>query len=211
MASNENRLILIKEIHHRVKNNLQILSSFLNLEKRAYKNDPDLIIEHMQTRLNSLALLHEKTYNSQDFKNINLKDYLIDHDRKTMGVVDFPNKIEFETYVDENLELSLEVITPLLLIIDEITMNSIKHAFPDTSSNNKITKEIRSVGNNAAELIIKDNGVGIEDSNKMSKNLGCEIIKSLTKQLGGKIIMFNQDKGTAYKLTFPTQMEHTME
>ena len=154
MASNENRLILIKEIHHRVKNNLQILSSFLNLEKRAYKNDPDLIIEHMQTRLNSLALLHEKTYNSQDFKNINLKDYLIDHDRKTMGVVDFPNKIEFETYVDENLELSLEVITPLLLIIDEITMNSIKHAFPDTSSNNKITKEIRSVGNNAAELII---------------------------------------------------------
>lgn len=211
MASNENRLILIKEIHHRVKNNLQILSSFLNLEKRAYKNDPDLIIEHMQTRLNSLALLHEKTYNSQDFKNINLKDYLIDHDRKTMSVVDFPNKIEFETYVDENLELSLEVITPLLLIIDEITMNSIKHAFPDTSSNNKITKEIRSVGNNAAELIIKDNGVGIEDSNKMSKNLGCEIIKSLTKQLGGKIIMFNQDKGTAYKLTFPTQMEHTME
>ena len=211
MASNENRLILIKEIHHRVKNNLQILSSFLNLEKRAYKNDPDLIIEHMQTRLNSLALLHEKTYNSQDFKNINLKDYLIDHDRKTMGVVDFPNKIEFETYVDENLELSLEVITPLLLIIDEITMNSIKHAFPDTSSNNKITKEIRSVGNNAAELIIKDNGVGIEDSNKMSKNLGCEIIKSLTKQLGGKVIMFNQDKGTAYKLTFPTQMEHTME
>ena len=211
MASNENRLILIKEIHHRVKNNLQILSSFLNLEKRAYKNNPGLIIEHMQTRLNSLALLHEKTYNSQDFKNINLKDYLIDHDRKTMDVVDFPNKIEFETYVDENLELSLEVITPLLLIIDEITMNSIKHAFPDTSSNNKITKEIRSVGNNAAELIIKDNGVGIGDSNKMSKNLGCEIIKSLTKQLGGNIIMFNQDNGTAYKLTFPTQMEHTIE
>ena len=211
MVSNENRLILIKEIHHRVKNNLQILSSFLNLEKRAYKNNPGLIIEHMQTRLNSLALLHEKTYNSQDFKNINLKDYLIDHDRKTMDVVDFPNKIEFETYVDEDLELSLEVITPLLLIIDEITMNSIKHAFPDTSSNNKITKEIRSVGNNAAELIIKDNGVGIGDSNKMSKNLGCEIIKSLTKQLGGNIIMFNQDNGTAYKLTFPTQMEHTIE
>mgnify|MGYP002514473059 CR=1 FL=1 len=124
-----------------------------------------------------------------------------------MGVVDFPNKIEFETYVDENLELSLEVITPLLLIIDEITMNAVKHAFPDkTSSNNKITKEIRNVGNNTAELIIKDNGVGIGDSNKMSKNLGCEIIKSLTKQLGGKIIMFNQDKGTAYKILFCTDV-----
>ena len=114
----------------------------------------------MQTRLNSLALLHEKTYNSKDFKNINLKDYLIDHDRKMINVVDFPKNIEFETYVDEDLELSLQVITPLLLIIDEITMNAIKHAFPNkTSANNKITKEIRSVGNDTAELIIKDNGV----------------------------------------------------
>ena len=212
MASNDNRLILIKEIHHRVKNNLQILSSFLNLEKRAYKDNPNLIIEHMQTRLNSLALLHEKTYNSKDFKNINLKDYLIDHDRKMINVVDFPKNIEFETYVDEDLELSLEVITPLLLIIDEITMNAIKHAFPNkTSANNKITKEIRSVGNDTAELIIKDNGVGIDDSDNISSNLGCEIIKSLTKQLGGHISLIKQEKGTAYKLIFSTQMEHTIE
>lgn len=212
IVSNENRLILIKEIHHRVKNNLQILNSFLNLEKRAYKNDPDLIIDHMQTRLNSLALLHEKTYNSQDFKNINLKDYLIDHDMQTINVVDIPKNIEFETYVDEDLKLSIEVITPLLLIIDEITMNAIKHAFPDkTSSNNKITKEIRNIDSNTAELIIRDNGVGIKDTDDISKNLGCEIIKSLTKQLGGNVCLVKQDKGTAYRLIFPTQMEHTIE
>ena len=212
IASNENRLILIKEIHHRVKNNLQILNSFLNLERRAYRNKPDLIINHMQTRLNSLALLHEKTYNSKDFKNINLKDYLIDHDRKTKNVVDFPKNIEFETYVDEDLELSLEVITPLLLIIDEITMNAIKHAFPDkASANNKLTKEIRNIGNNTAELIIKDNGVGMDDSDNISTNLGCEIIKSLTKQLGGHISLIKQERGTAYKLVFSTQMEHTIE
>ena len=212
IVSNENRLILIKEIHHRVKNNLQILSSFLNLEKRAYKDNPNLIIEHMQTRLNSLALLHEKTYNSHDFKNINLRDYLVDHDKQTINVVDIPENIEFETYVDEDLVLSIEVITPLLLIIDEITMNAIKHAFPDkTSSNNKITKEIRNIGNNTAELIIKDNGVGIKDTNNISTNLGCEIIKSLTKQLGGNVSMIKQEKGTAYRLVFPTQMEHTIE
>ena len=101
VESNEIQLILIKEIHHRVKNNLQVLNSFLNLEKRAYKNDPNLIIEHMQTRLASLALLHEKTYHSKDFKNINLKEYMIDHDRQTKGLVDLPAGIEFETYVDE--------------------------------------------------------------------------------------------------------------
>ena len=212
IVSNENRLILIKEIHHRVKNNLQILSSFLNLERRAYKNDPDLIIDHMQTRLNSLALLHEKTYNSQDFKNINLKDYLIEHDKQTINVVDIPKNIEFETHVDEDLALSIEVITPLLLIIDEITMNAIKHAFPDkTSPNNKITKEIRNIDINTAELIIKDNGVGIKDAENISTNLGCEIIKSLTKQLGGNVSLIKQDKGTAYRLIFPTQMEHTIE
>ena len=212
IASNENRLILIKEIHHRVKNNLQILNSFLNLERRAYRNNPDLIINHMQTRLNSLALLHEKTYNSQDFKNINLKDYLIDHDMQTINVVDIPKHIEFETYVDEDLELSIEVITPLLLIIDEITMNAIKHAFPDkSSSNNKIIKEIRNIGNNTGELIIKDNGVGIKDTDNISKNLGCEIIKSLTKQLGGDVSLIKQENGTAYRLIFPTQMEHTID
>ncbi|WP_296806534.1 histidine kinase dimerization/phosphoacceptor domain -containing protein [uncultured Methanobrevibacter sp.] len=212
IASNENRLILIKEIHHRVKNNLQILNSFLNLERRAYRNKPDLIINHMQTRLNSLALLHEKTYNSQDFKNINLKDYLIDHDMQTINVVDIPKHIEFETYVDEDLELSIEVITPLLLIIDEITMNAIKHAFPDkSSSNNKIIKEIRNIGNNTGELIIKDNGVGIKDTDNISKNLGCEIIKSLTKQLGGDVSLIKQENGIAYRLIFPTQMEHTID
>ena len=212
IKSNESRLILIKEIHHRVKNNLQVLSSFLNLEKRAYKDDPDLIIEHMQTRLNSLALLHEKTYNSQNFKNINLKDYLLDHDNQTMNVVDSPNNIEFETIVDENIELSIEVITPLLLIIDEITMNAIKHAFPDKiSSNNKITKSIKCIGNNTAELIIKDNGVGMKDTSKITKNLGCEIIKSLTRQLEGEISLLDEENGTGYRLLFPIKMEHTIE
>jgi two-component sensor histidine kinase len=211
IQSNDQRLILIKEIHHRVKNNLQILNSFLNLEKRAYANDPNLIIEHMQTRLASLALLHEKTYNSKDFKNINLKDYLENHDRQTRNVIDSPNPIEFETHVDGDLNLTIEVITPLLLIIDEITMNAVKHAFPDSSKNNRITKTVRKLDNHTAELIIEDNGVGMNDLDNITKNLGCEIIKSLTKQLGGKISLVKREKGTAYKLIFPTEMKHTME
>ena len=156
IESNEQRLILIKEVHHRVKNNLQILNSFLNLEKRAYHNDPNLIIE-------------------------------------------------------EDINLALEVITPLLLIIDELTMNAIKHAFPDkTAPNKKIIKEIIKSDNNTATLIIKDNGVGIKDPKTISKNLGCEIVKSLTKQLGGKISLIETENGTAYKLIFPIEMEHTI-
>lgn len=209
--SNDNRLILIQEVHHRVKNNLQILNSFLNLEKRAYRNNPDLVIEHMQTRLTSLALLHEKTYKSKDFKNINLKDYMIDHDKQTMSVVGARKHVRFETHVDDDLNLTLEVITPLLLIIDEITINAIKHAFPDSSTDNQITKSIKNLGNNTAELIISDNGVDFDDLDAITKNLGCEIIKSLTKQLSGKISLVNQKQGTTYKLIFPTKMEHTIE
>ena len=211
MISNDQRLVLIKEIHHRVKNNLQVLNSFLNLEKRAYKNEPDLVIEHMQTRLISLALLHEKTYNSQDLKNINLKDYIADHDMQTRNVVDSPYHIEFETDVEEDLYLSIDVITPLLLIIDEITMNAIKHAFPDKSSDNKITKSIRSLDSNTAELIIGDNGVGIHDVKHISKNLGCDIIKSLTNQLEGSIHIIEHEHGTGYRLVFHKELEHTIE
>lgn len=212
VESNEIQAILIKEIHHRVKNNLQVLNSFLNLEKRAYKNDPNLVIEHMQTRLTSLALLHEKTYHSKDFKNINLKEYMVDHDMRTKGLVDMPTGIEFETYVDEDLNLSIDVITPLLLIIDELTMNAIKHAFPDkTMPNKKITKEMKKLDNNTARVIVKDNGVGIKDPKNISKNLGCEIIKSLTKQLGGNISLIEHKNGTSYELIFPIKMKHTME
>lgn len=211
IESNEQRLILIKEIHHRVKNNLQILNSFLNLEKRAYRNDPNLIIEHMQTRLTSLALLHEKTYKSRDFKNINLEEYLLDQDSQTKGLIELPVEVEFETHVDEDLNLTIEVITPLLLIIDELTMNAIKHAFPDKSApNKKIIKKITKLDDDAAMLIIKDNGIGIKNPKKITKNLGCEIVKSLTKQLGGNISLIETENGTAYRLIFPTKMEHTI-
>ena len=210
IESNKQKLILINEIHHRVKNNLQVLNSFLNLEKRAYKNNPNLIIAHMQTRLTSLALLHEKTYGTKDFKNINVKEYMIDHDEKTGQFVELPEGIDFETHIDEDLSLTIEILTPLLLIIDEITMNALKHAFPDNMPNKKITKKITKLDDKTARLIIKDNGVGIKDTKKITKNLGCEIIKSLTKQIGGKICLIECENGTAYQLIFPIKMEHTI-
>ena len=212
MEANEHQKVLIKEVHHRVKNNLQVLNSFLNLEKRAYKNKPNIIIDHMQSRLSSLAILHEKTYNTTDFKNINLKEYIEDQDSQLRGLIGLRDGIEFESEVDGDLVLTIEVITPLLLVIDELTMNAIKHAFPDkTMQNKKIIKKIYKIDNENAQLILQDNGVGIDDPDKITKNLGCEIIKNLTKQLDGHIKLFQHENGTGYKLTFPITMEHTIE
>ena len=210
--ANEHQLVLIKEVHHRVKNNLQVLNSFLNLEKRAYKDNPGLIIDHMQTRLTSLALLHEKTYNTTDFKNINLRDFILDQDDQLRNIVGMRDGVELESCVDEDLNLTIEVITPLLLIVDELTMNAIKHAFPDKSvPDKKITKIIRRIDDGRAELIVQDNGVGIENPSEVSSNLGCEIIKSLTRQLDGEIKLIEHKNGTGYRLVFPIEMKHTIE
>lgn len=210
--ANEHQTILIKEVHHRVKNNLQVLNSFLNLEKRAYKNKPNVIIDHMQSRLSSLAILHEKTYNTTDFKNINLKEYIVDQDSQLRGLIGLRDGIEFESEVDEDINLTIEVITPLLLVIDELTMNAIKHAFPDKTAPNKVIyKKITKLDDETGQLILKDNGVGIEDPSKITKNLGCEIIRNLTKQLDGHIELYQHENGTGYRLTFPLDMEHTIE
>lgn len=212
MEANEHQTVLIKEVHHRVKNNLQVLNSFLNLEKRAYKDKPNIIIDHMQSRLSSLAILHEKTYNTTDFKNINLAEYIADQDGQLRSLIGLRDGIEFESEVDEDLNLTIEVITPLLLVIDELTMNAIKHAFPDkTVPNKKIIKKITKIDDDTAQLILRDNGVGIEDPKSITKNLGCEIIKNLTKQLDGHIELFQHENGTGYKLIFPINMEHTIE
>lgn len=212
IEANERQSILIKEVHHRVKNNLQVLNSFLNLEKRAYKDKPNIIIDHMQSRLSSLAILHEKTYNTTDFKNINLKDYIVDQDSQLRGLIGLRDGIEFRSEVDEGINLTIEVITPLLLVIDELTMNAIKHAFPDKTEPNKVIyKKITKLDDETGQLILKDNGVGIDNPSKITKNLGCEIIKNLTKQLNGKIELYQHENGTGYKLVFPLDMEHTIE
>ncbi len=210
--ANEHQIILIKEVHHRVKNNLQILNSFLNLEKRAYKNQPNIIIDHMQSRLSSLALLHEKTYNTTDFKNINLQDYIEDQDSKLRNLIGLRDGIEFTSEVKDDINLSIEIITPLLLVVDELTMNSIKHAFPDPEMKNKtISKVFRKLDENTGELIIKDNGVGIDKTKKdMKQSLGCEIIKNLTRQLDGSISHIDVENGTGFRLLFPLTMEHTI-
>ena len=211
IESNERQLVLIKELHHRVKNNLQIINSFLNLEKRAYKNCPELVIEHMQTRLNSLALLHEKTYNSPDFKNISLNECLSDQDYSTIKLINSPMEIEVKTHVDEDINLSIEVITPLLLIIDELTMIAIRNAFPDKTTLKKISKNVTMSDEDTAILTFELIGIGIKDSKDITDTIGCEIVKSLSKQLDGTLTPIKNENGMVYELFFTIEMVHTIQ
>ena len=211
IKSNATKNILIKEVHHRVKNNLQVLSSFLNLERRAYGDNPNRILDNMQARLSSLALLHEKTYNTEDFININLEDYMRDQD-STLHMLFGAKNINFTSEVDPEIHLSIDVITPLLLIVDELTMNAIKHAFPDPDMPDKtISKKIEFVDEHICELILRDNGVGLKDPDALiNHNLGWEIINNLTRQINGELEILDCEVGTGFKILFPVNLEHTI-
>ena len=212
IESNATKNILIKEVHHRVKNNLQVLSSFLNLERRAYGNNPNSILDNMQARLSSLALLHEKTYNTEDFININLEDYMTDQD-STLHSLFGAKDINFTSDVNPEIHLSMDVITPLLLIVDELTMNAIKHAFPDPDMPNKtISKKIDYVDDHVCELILRDNGVGIESPDSLiNHNLGWEIINNLTRQINGELEILDCEVGTGFRIVFPENFDHTID
>ena len=212
IKSNATKNILIKEVHHRVKNNLQVLNSFLNLEKRAYGDNPNRILDNMQARLSSLALLHEKTYNTDDFININLEDYMKDQD-STLHMLFGAKNINFTSDVDPRIHLSMDVITPLLLIVDELTMNAIKHAFPDPDMPNKtISKKIEFIDDHICELILKDNGVGLKDPDALvNHNLGWEIINNLTRQINGELELLDCEVGTGFRIIFPVNFKHTID
>ena len=212
IKSNATKNILIKEVHHRVKNNLQVLNSFLNLERREYKNNPNRILDNMQARLASLALLHEKTYNTDDFININLEDYMKDQD-STLEMLFRAKNINFTSQVNSDIHLSIDVITPLLLIVDELTMNAIKHAFPDPDMENKtISKEINFIDESICELILRDNGVGLKDPDSLiNHNLGWEIINNLTRQINGELEILDCEIGTGFRIIFPVNFDHTLE
>ena len=211
IKSNATKNILIKEVHHRVKNNLQVLSSFLNLERREYKDNPNRILDNMQARLSSLALLHEKTYNTEDFININLGDYMKDQD-SILHTLFAAKGINFTSNVDPRIYLSIDVITPLLLIVDELTMNAIKHAFPDPDMPNKtISKKIDFIDEHICELILRDNGVGLESPKSLTNhNLGWEIINNLTRQINGELEILDCEVGTGFRIIFPVNFEHTI-
>ncbi len=211
IRSNATKNILIKEVHHRVKNNLQVLNSFLNLERREYADNPNRILDNMQARLSSLALLHEKTYNTDDFININLQDYMKDQD-ETLHMLFGAKDINFTSEVDPKIHLSIDVITPLLLIVDELTMNAIKHAFPDHDMPNKtISKKIDFVDEHICKLILRDNGVGLKDPNALiNHNLGWEIINNLTRQINGELEILDCEVGTGFKILFPVNFDHTI-
>jgi two-component system, sensor histidine kinase PdtaS len=199
---------LLKEIHHRVKNNLTVISSLLNLQSRYIKDKDDLMMfKESQSRAKSMALIHQKLYATTDLKRIDFRDYIstLAHEMFNTYVSD-SSKIKLDLNVDDVM-LDIDTAIPLGLILNELLTNSLKYAFPasDVDSNNKIG-HIR-VGlvknNNIYTLSVEDDGIGFpEDIDLENTNsLGLRLINTLTEQIKGKMYI-KGGNGTSFKIEF---------
>ena len=202
----ENKSILLKEIHHRIKNNLQIVSALLDLQTEQIQDRAaQILLEKSQARIQTMALIHEKLYNSQNLERVNFLEYVTSLSRYLYDsfIQDFK---QIQITLDlEPTELSLDLATPCGLIINELVVNSLQHGFV-----NQATGEIKIKFKKYAEsyyLCIQDNGSGSNlEFNTISNNtqfLGLSLVESLVeKQLKGTW-KINQDHGFVIEITFP--------
>ncbi|SFM57942.1 CHASE4 domain-containing protein [Methanolobus profundi] len=194
--------LLLKEIHHRVKNNLQIISSLLRLQSRKFTDKETVeAFRKSQNRAKSMAIAHEKMYQSSDLENIELENYVETLTRYLLNNYGCdPENIKIDLKI-KNLTQGIDTAIPLGLIITEIVSNALKHAFKDHKGN--ITIEISPQDNGYYLLVIRDNGVGFpEDIDFMNTDsLGMRLVISLVDQIEGTIELV-RDNGTEFRIRF---------
>ena len=202
-ASLKEKEVLLKEIHHRVKNNLQIISSLLKLQSSYLKDiEAQALFKDSYNRVRSMALIHEKLYRSSDLAKIDLADYirnLLGNLFSSYGVSS--QAIELKLKVD-NISLDVDTAIPCGLIINELVSNSIKYAFiPDLCG--EICVEFSLKRENEYILLISDNGVGLPSDFDLEQtdSLGLQLVFNLAEQLGGSIDL-NTAHGTKFIIKF---------
>lgn len=193
---------LLKEIHHRVKNNLQTVISLLNSQSAYLENDMALsAIKNSQHRIHSMSLIHQKLYNSENISTINMPNYikeLVEYLRESFSL---GQRIRFELKIDP-LELDVAQAVPLGLILNEAITNSIKYAFPDDRTG-MIYITLEATKENKYLLTIADNGIGFDTDISAQKinSFGLSLIKGLSDDLDANFSMENNN-GTIFKIEF---------
>ncbi|SHJ48466.1 Two-component sensor histidine kinase, contains HisKA and HATPase domains [Reichenbachiella agariperforans] len=196
----DEREVLLREIHHRVKNNLQVVSSLLNIQSK-YLNDElakKAVLEG-RNRVQSMALVHEKLYQSENLSQVNVKEYLHELANTLFQSYDVSEeRVRFSSKI-EMVDLSIDTTIQIGLIINELVSNALKYAFPDTKQG-VVSLSLRKV-EEIHELEVSDDGVGIASPDDLLKSYGYRIVRSISRGLGGTITM-QHEKGTTFRLTF---------
>ncbi|HEX5735265.1 MAG TPA: PAS domain S-box protein [Blastocatellia bacterium] len=199
--------VLLKEIHHRVKNNMQVITSLLNLQSKTIKDEQALsVFQDSQNRVKSMALIHETLYQSEDLSRINFAEYLqklVAHVTRSYRIR--PDAVRINVNVDD-VSLPIDTAVPCGLIINELASNSLKYAFPaETQGEVNIT-----FARADAQYVLRvsDTGVGLPDGfdPDKGKSLGMKLVRMLTGQLCGRLECRN-GVGTTFEIKFPEDKE----
>lgn len=205
LSSNEEKNLIIKEIHHRVKNNLQIISSLINLQADEISDPKTIeILKVTKSRIYALSLIHQKIFNGKNIGTVNFKEHLND-------LIDSQKEVYYEIESSVNgdeVDLNLDMATPMSLIVSELITNSFKHAF-NGSSSARIDVNLSKKSDDCYELKFSDNGIGLPADMDIanSHSLGLEIINSLIEQIDASIQHTSTKTGTEFIILFNPNLQ----
>ena len=196
--------VLLKEVHHRVKNNLQVISSLLHLQSKQIK-DPETLgmFLESQHRVRSMALVHERLYQSEDLSGVNAAEYFRDlasYLHRSYAATSSQVSLRVDV---APVSLGIDVAIPCGLIISELISNALKHAFPD-GQQGQILVYLRVGQDGQCTLVVSDDGIGLpEDLDlEQAESLGLHLVNRLVAQLEGSIDLYRKG-GTTHRITFP--------
>lgn len=191
--------VLLIEIHHRVKNNLQIIISLLNIQAREDKGiSVKDFLEKGEARITAMALIHENLYQTNNLENVKLQDYFENLIQNLLHVFG-TNHLTVSIHA-ENIFLDIQTSVSLGLIVNELMLNSIKHAFPE-SREGRVSIYVKQINEGNYQLFFEDDGVGIDSAKKSKNSLGLTLVGLLVKQIEGTISS-KSVAGTAYEINF---------
>jgi len=200
---NDEKTVMLKEIHHRVKNNLQVVNSLLRIQSRGVVNKKvKMMFKVAQSRVITMARLHEKIYNTKDLKNIDVEEHfkLLVSDLISSNNID---KDISSKLIIEPVAMSIDTLLPLSLIINELISNSLKHAFRNVEKG-EVVVVLMLKENSQCKLTVSDNGKGVQKDILSDKNnsTGVTLIKTFVRQLNGTITSLKNVNGTSFEIIF---------
>ncbi len=194
--------VLLKEVHHRVKNNLQIVSSIFNLQTAHVGEDKRILdlLRDSRDRIRSMSFIHESLYQNEDLSSVDLADYMDGLSRNLMMSYSLSGKVRLETDL-QRVDLGLDQAIPCGLILNELISNALKHAFPD-GREGTIRMSLK-LDDRTVTISLRDDGKGTPEGfdPQRDANLGLELVHTLVDQLDGQLTM-ESDGGVAYLFTF---------
>ena len=198
---NEEKLIMMREIHHRVKNNLQMINSMVRLQSRYVDDSASKeVLKKVQRRILTIAKLHERMYQSDNLKSIDIEAYIHSIVQDLFQIYTGEDHISYTIELD-NVNLKIETIFPLGLLLSELVINALKHAF-DELEQGIIKIKLKELDNEEFLLSVEDNGKGIDvEGFEQSESLGQRLISNFVKQLNGKLTISNGE-GTTFSVHF---------